>query len=132
MKTACFRGGCLTGPGHFGAMLHGVLSYLMKCAVSGTPYKCSATRANRCATTSIVSIWSVRSWAFFCRPRSGEVYNIGGGRHAYCSMLEAIAICEELAGRPMNWSYADENRTGDHIWWIATSGASNRITRHGD
>jgi CDP-paratose 2-epimerase len=38
MPTVCFRGGCLTGPRHAGAMLHGFLAYLMKCTVTGTPY----------------------------------------------------------------------------------------------
>jgi CDP-paratose 2-epimerase len=58
-------------------------------------------------------------WQFFKNPRMGQVYNIGGGRHANCSVLEAIALCEELTGRPMNWSYIDDNRIGDHIWWIS-------------
>ena len=58
-------------------------------------------------------------WHFFQAPRVAEVYNIGGGRHANCSMLEAIAMCERLTGRPMRWSYSETNRTGDHIWWIS-------------
>jgi CDP-paratose 2-epimerase len=58
-------------------------------------------------------------WHFFESPRVGEVYNIGGGRHSNCSMLEAIRIAEQLTGRPMNWSYRDENRIGDHVWWIS-------------
>jgi CDP-paratose 2-epimerase len=119
MKTACFRGGCLTGPGHSGAMLHGFLSYLMKCAVTGAPYRVLGYKGKQ-VRDNIHSADLVAAFdAFFRKPRSGEVYNIGGGRHANCSMLEAIAICEELTGRPMNWSYADENRIGDHIWWIS-------------
>jgi CDP-paratose 2-epimerase len=119
MKTACFRGGCLTGPGHSGAMLHGFLSYLMKCAVTGAPYRVLGYKGKQ-VRDNIHSADLVAAFdAFFRRPRSGEVYNIGGARHADCSMLEAIAICEELTGRPMNWSYADENRIGDHIWWIS-------------
>lgn len=35
MKTVCFRGGCLTGPGHSPTIMHGFLAYLMKCAVTG-------------------------------------------------------------------------------------------------
>jgi len=38
MHTVCFRGGCLTGPGHSGAQLHGFLAYLIKCAITNTPY----------------------------------------------------------------------------------------------
>jgi CDP-paratose 2-epimerase len=119
MKTACFRGGCLTGPGHSGAMLHGFLSYLMKCAVTGSPYKVLGYKGKQ-VRDNIHSFDLVNAfWAFFRNPRSGEVYNIGGGRQANCSMLEAIAMCEELTGRAMNWTYADESRIGDHIWWIS-------------
>jgi CDP-paratose 2-epimerase len=58
-------------------------------------------------------------WHFFQKPRVGEVYNMGGGRHSHCSMLEAIEVCERLTGRPMNWSYSEDNRAGDHIWWVS-------------
>jgi CDP-paratose 2-epimerase len=58
-------------------------------------------------------------WHFVQDPREGAVYNIGGGRHANCSMLEAISVCERLTGRPVNWSYNSQARTGDHIWWIS-------------
>ncbi len=119
MRTACFRGGCLTGPGHSGAMLHGFLSYLMKCAVTGAPYRVLGYKGKQ-VRDNIHSADLVAAFdAFFRKPRSGEVYNIGGGRHANCSMLEAIALCEQLTGRAMDWSYADENRIGDHIWWVS-------------
>jgi CDP-paratose 2-epimerase len=119
MHTACFRGGCLTGPGHSGAMLHGFLSYLMKCAVTSAPYRVLGYKGKQ-VRDNIHSADLVAAFdAFFRNPRLGEVYNIGGGRHANCSMLEAISICEQLTGRPMDWSYADENRIGDHIWWIS-------------
>ena len=119
LKTACFRGGCLTGPGHSGTQLHGFLSYLMKCAVSGQPYKVLGYKGKQ-VRDNIHSFDLVNAfWQFFKNPRMGEVYNIGGGRYANCSMLEAIALCEELTGRPINWSYVDDNRIGDHIWWIS-------------
>jgi CDP-paratose 2-epimerase len=119
MKTACFRGGCLTGPGHSGTELHGFLSYLMKCAVNGQPYKVFGYKARQ-VRDNIHSLDLVNAfWHFFQKPRSGEVYNIGGGRYANCSMLEAITLCEELTGKPMNWSYVDDNRIGDHIWYIS-------------
>jgi CDP-paratose 2-epimerase len=119
MKTAVFRGGCLTGPGHSGAELHGFLSYLMKCAVSGNRYtvfgyKGKQVRDNIHSHDLVSAFWEV-----FQAPRSGAVYNMGGGRFSNCSMLEAIRICEELAGRPMNVAYQDGNRVGDHIWWIS-------------
>ncbi len=119
MKTACFRGGCLTGPGHSGAELHGFLAYLMQCALSGTPYRVFGYKRKQ-VRDNIHSYDLVNAlWSFFRRPRVGEVYNIGGGRFCNCSMLEAMRACEERTGRPMKWSYQEENRIGDHIWWIS-------------
>jgi CDP-paratose 2-epimerase len=119
MHTACFRGGCLTGPGHAGTKLHGFLAYLAKCAVTGEPYTVlgyngKQVRDNIHAYDLVSAFWHVIQ-----RPLSGAVYNIGGSRHANCSMLEAIAACERLTTREMNWSYSEQNRTGDHIWWIS-------------
>jgi CDP-paratose 2-epimerase len=100
-------------------MLHGFLSYLMKCAVTGAPYQVLGYRGKQ-VRDNIHSHDLVNAfWAFFSNPRAAAVYNIGGGRYANCSVLEAIAVSEELTGRPMNWSYADDNRVGDHIWWIS-------------
>ncbi len=119
MKTACFRGGCLTGPGHSGAKLHGFLSYLAKCAVTGQPYTVLGYQGKQ-VRDNIHSFDLVNAfWHFVQAPRSGEVYNIGGSRHSNCSMIEAIRLCERLTGRPMAWSYSDDNRVGDHIWWIS-------------
>jgi CDP-paratose 2-epimerase len=126
MRTACFRGGCLTGPGHSGTQLHGFLAYLMKCAVTGTPYTVFGYKGKQ-VRDNIHSADLIHAFAeFFREPRSGAVYNIGGGRHSNCSMLEAIAICEEITGREMNWTYADANRSGDHIWWISDVGKFSR------
>jgi CDP-paratose 2-epimerase len=119
LKTACFRGGCLTGPGHSGAELHGFLSYLVKCAVTGRPYTVFGYKGKQ-VRDNIHSFDLVSAfWHFFQAPRSGEVYNMGGGPQSNCSMLEAIAIVERLTGRPMQWSYSDTNRAGDHIWWVS-------------
>jgi CDP-paratose 2-epimerase len=119
MRTVCFRGGCLTGPGHSGTMLHGFLAYLAKCAVTGEPYTVLGYKGKQ-VRDNIHSYDLVNAfWQFIQAPRCGAVYNIGGSRHSNCSMLEAILACERLTGRPMNWSYSDQNRTGDHIWWIS-------------
>jgi CDP-paratose 2-epimerase len=119
LKTACFRGGCLTGPGHSGAELHGFLSYLVKCAVTGRPYTVFGYKGKQ-VRDNIHSFDLVSAfWHFFEAPRSGEVYNLGGGPQSNCSMLEAIAIVERLTGRPMEWTYSDTNRAGDHIWWVS-------------
>ncbi|MGH7304513.1 MAG: NAD-dependent epimerase/dehydratase family protein [Candidatus Rokuibacteriota bacterium] len=119
LRTACFRGGCLTGSGHSATQLHGFLAYLLKCAVTDAPYsvfgyKGKQVRDNIHAADLIEAFWS-----FFRRPRVGEVFNIGGGRPANCSLIEAIAVAEGLTGQPMKWSYVETNRTGDHIWWIS-------------
>jgi CDP-paratose 2-epimerase len=119
LKTACFRAGCLTGPGHSGTMLHGFLSYLVKCAVTGEPYRVLGYKGKQ-VRDNIHSLDLVNAfWCFFQNPRSAAVYNIGGARHANCSMLEAIKMCADLTGRPMNYSYVADNRLGDHIWWIS-------------
>ncbi len=119
LRTACFRGGCLTGPAHSGTELHGFLAYLMACAISGNPYTVFGYKAKQ-VRDNIHSRDVVRAlWAFFQRPRSAEVYNLGGGRFANCSMLEAIRLCEELTERKMNWNYSEQNRAGDHIWYIS-------------
>ncbi|MBL9079569.1 MAG: NAD-dependent epimerase/dehydratase family protein [Planctomycetes bacterium] len=119
MKTACFRGGCLTGPGHSGTQLHGFLAYLVKCAITGAPYTVFGYGGKQVRDNIHSHDLVAAFWHFFQKPRSGEVYNIGGGRHSNCSMREAIAMCEELTGRPMQWSYNATNRAGDHIWWIS-------------
>ena len=119
LRTACFRGGCLTGPNHAGTQLHGFLAYLMKCAITGTPYTVYGYRGKQ-VRDNIHSADLIAAFReLFEQPRSGEVYNIGGGRFSNCSVLEAIAMCEELTGRAMRWGYDDRNRAGDHIWWIS-------------
>ena len=119
MKTAVFRGGCLTGPGHSGAELHGFLAYLMKCAMTGGQYRIFGYKGKQ-VRDNIHAADLVRCFLEVVRaPRAGAVYNIGGGRHSNCSMQEAITLCGEIAGRPMNTVYLDENRIGDHIWWIS-------------
>jgi CDP-paratose 2-epimerase len=119
MKTACFRGGCLTGPNHSGAKLHGFLSYLMKCTVTGDPYTIFGYKGKQ-VRDNIHSHDLVNALYHFYRdPRVGEVYNIGGGRFSNCSMLEAVRLCEEIAGKKLNWTYSESNRSGDHVWWIS-------------
>ena len=119
MKTGVFRGGCLTGPNHSGAQLHGFLSYLMKCAITGQHYTIFGYKGKQ-VRDNIHSYDLVNMfWHFYQNPRAGEVYNAGGGRHANCSMLEAIAVCEEISGNKMNFSYSETNRIGDHIWYIS-------------
>jgi CDP-paratose 2-epimerase len=119
MKTGVFRGGCLTGPNHSGAQLHGFLAYLMKCAISGSHYSIFGYKGKQ-VRDNIHSFDLVNMfWNYYQAPREGEVYNAGGGRFSNCSMLEAIEWCEKISGNKMNYSYAETNRIGDHIWYIS-------------
>lgn len=119
MRTGVFRGGCLTGPAHSGAELHGFLAYLVRCAVTGRPYtifgyKGKQVRDNIHSTDLVQCFWH------FCRnPRPGAVYNIGGSRYSNCSMIEAIDLIEEISGHRVHYTLSDEARSGDHIWWIS-------------
>jgi len=119
MKTVCFRGGCLTGPGHSGAKLHGFLAYLVKCAVLGIPYTILGYKGKQVRDNIHAHDLVNMFWHYIQAPRPGEVYNAGGGRHANCSILEAVAITERLVGRKMNLQSTTENRIGDHIWYIS-------------
>lgn len=119
MKTGVFRGGCLTGPNHSGTQLHGFLSYLMKCAISGDHYTIFGYKGKQVRDNIHSSDLINMFWHFYQEPRKGEVYNAGGGRESNCSMKEAIEICEELTGSEMKYSYTSDNRIGDHIWWIS-------------
>jgi CDP-paratose 2-epimerase len=119
MPTVSFRGGCLTGPAHAGTELHGFLSYLMICTVSGRPYRVFGYKGKQ-VRDNIHSYDLVEAFVEFMRAaRAAEVYNIGGSRYSNCSMLEAIDLCEEISGRKLSWSYEDSARAGDHIWWIS-------------
>jgi CDP-paratose 2-epimerase len=119
MRTVCFRGGCLTGPNHAGAMLHGFLSYLMRCTMTGDSYTVFGYGGKQ-VRDNIHSADLVAAFQEFHRnPRPAAVYNIGGGRDSNCSMIEAIEMCEEIAGRELNWTLSDRNRIGDHRWWIS-------------
>jgi CDP-paratose 2-epimerase len=119
MATACFRGGCLTGPRHAGTRLHGFLSYLMRCTVTGERYAVYGYGGKQ-VRDNLHSADLVRAFeAFHAGPRAAAVYNIGGGRESNCSMLEAIALCEEIAGRRLDYELLEEARIGDHKWWIS-------------
>ena len=119
MNVGIFRGGCLTGPNHSGTQLHGFLSYLMKCAITGDHYTVFGYKGKQVRDN--IHAWDLVNmfWHFHQAPRQGEVYNAGGGRFSNCSMTEAIAICEKITGKLMNYSYSETNRIGDHIWWIS-------------
>ncbi|MFA7273187.1 MAG: NAD-dependent epimerase/dehydratase family protein [Crocinitomicaceae bacterium] len=119
LKTGVFRGGCLTGPNHSGAKLHGFLSYLMQRTITGSSYTIFGYKGKQVRDN--IHSWDLVNmfWHFYLKPRPGEVYNAGGGRFSNCSMLEAIKMCEDIAGKKLPYTYSKENRIGDHIWYIS-------------
>ncbi|HEV2974862.1 MAG TPA: NAD-dependent epimerase/dehydratase family protein [Solirubrobacteraceae bacterium] len=120
MPTVCFRGGCLTGPNHAGTMLHGFLSYLMRATVVGAPYTVFGYGGKQ-VRDNIHSADLVAAFEHFHLDAhaGGAVYNIGGGRLCNCSMLEAIDLCQQIAGRELDWTLSERHRIGDHRWWIS-------------
>jgi len=119
MPTVCFRAGCVTGPRHAGAELHGFLAYLMKCVATETPYTIHGYGGKQVRDNIHCADLVAAFEAFIAEPRQAAVYNIGGGRHANCSMLEAIAICERIAATKLDWAHGETARIGDHRWWIS-------------
>jgi CDP-paratose 2-epimerase len=120
MNVGIFRGGCLTGPNHAGAELHGFLSYLVKCIVNDKPYTIFGYKGKQVRDN--IHSWDLVNmfWHFHQNPKKGEVYNAGGGRDNSTSILEAINTINRIAGT--NWSnytISEENRIGDHIWYIS-------------
>jgi len=119
MNVGVFRGGCLTGPSHSGVELHGFLSYLVKCTVTGGKYKVFGYKAKQ-VRDNIHSHDVIRAFEEFAKnPRPGEVYNMGGGRENSVSMIEAIDLIQEKTGNRIQWTYKDEARKGDHICYIS-------------
>jgi len=119
LHTSVYRGGCLTGPNHSGAQLHGFLAYLVKCIATGTKYTIFGYKGKQ-VRDNIHSFDLVNMfWHFYQNPRCGEVYNAGGGRHSNVSMLEAIEKVEAVVGKKAKYEYVDQNRIGDHIWYIS-------------
>ena len=119
MRTVAFRGGCLTGPAHAGAELHGFLAYLVKACAEGRPYRVFGYKAKQVRDNLHARDLVEAFWSFVQAPRSGEAYNMGGGNTSNCSMLEAIEISQRHVGRKLDWTYQEEARVGDHIWWIS-------------
>jgi CDP-paratose 2-epimerase len=119
LKTGIFRCGCITGPGHAGAELHGFLSYLVKCVVTGRPYMIHGYEGKQVRDNIHAYDLVNAFWHFYQAPQPGTVYNLGGSRHSNCSVLEAIRDAEELSGRRLRWTLSEQARSGDHIWWIS-------------
>ena len=119
MKTGIFRGGCLTGPAHSSTQLHGFLAYLAKCVVNGNPYTVFGYKGKQ-VRDNIHSHDLINCfWEFYKKPKKGEVFNIGGGLHSNCSIIEAINIIEEITNQKIKIFMNRNNRIGDHIWYVS-------------
>ena len=121
LKTACFRAGCITGPTHSGAKLHGFLSYLVKSCVKKKSYTIIGYKGKQVRDNIHSSDLIQCFWNYFKKPRIGEAYNIGGGRMSNCSVLEALKIVEQLTNIPIIKKKIKQNRVGDHIWYISNT-----------
>lgn len=118
LATGAFRGGCLTGSSHSGAELHGFLAYLVQCIVTGRSYAIYGYKGKQ-VRDNIHSVDVINAfYRFYQKPRPGEVYNIGGGRNSNVSIMEAIAMIEKRTGKKAKTIYKEQNRVGDHIWYI--------------
>ena len=119
MPTVCFRGGCLTGPNHSGAELHGFLAYLARAAKEGRTYRIFGYKGKQVRDN--IHSYDVCSaiMAFAERPSAAAVYNLGGGRENSVSVLEAIARFEDLLGVTVPTEYVPDARRGDHICYIS-------------
>ena len=119
LKTVCFRGGCLTGPNHSGAKLHGFLSYLVKISLAKKKYSLIGYKGKQVRDNLHSHDLVNAFWEFFKKPTSGEVYNMGGGRYSNCSIIEALDLVEEIANIKIKRDILKKPRVGDHIWYIS-------------
>ena len=118
LKTVCFRAGCITGPNHSGAKLHGFLSYLIKQSLLKKEYTILGYKGKQ-VRDNLHSFDLINCfWEYFKKPKKGMVYNIGGGRFSNCSILEAISEIEYIAKIKIKRKFIKQNRIGDHIWYI--------------
>ena len=121
LKTVSFRGGCITGPNHSGAQLHGFLSYLVKLTSTKKKYTIIGYKGKQ-VRDNLHSLDLVKCfWEFYKKPKKGEVYNIGGGRFSSCSIIEALNEVETQLKVNIKKKFIAKNRIGDHIWYITNN-----------
>ena len=119
LKTACFRAGCITGPNHSGAKLHGFLSYLVKASLQNREYSLIGYKGKQVRDNIHSQDLVACFWEFYKKPGCGEVYNTGGGRYSNCSIIEALNLVEKIARIKIKRKILKQNRIGDHIWYVS-------------
>lgn len=119
LKTGIFRGGCLTGPAHSSAELHGFLAYLVLSIANGAEYTIFGYKGKQVRDN--IHSYDVANafYHFYQYPKNGEVYNLGGSRHSNVSIMEAIEKIEKILDKKAKVKYNSKNRMGDHIWYIS-------------
>ena len=127
LKTVCFRAGCITGPNHSGAKLHGFLSYLVKASLNKKKYSLIGYKGKQVRdnihSNDLVNCF----WEFYKKPKKGEIYNIGGGRYSNCSIIEALNLVEKMTNISIKRDFIKKPRVGDHIWYISNF---NKFKKH--
>jgi CDP-paratose 2-epimerase len=126
MRTGVFRGGCLTGPSHSAAELHGFLAYLVLCAMRGQKYTVFGYKGKQVRDNIHSRDLIEAFWQYFQAPRCAAVYNIGGARHSNISILEAIDMIQNISGRKLTYELSDQARSGDHVWYVSDVRAFQR------
>lgn len=119
LKTVCFRAGCITGPNHSGAKLHGFLSYLVKTCLKNKKYTLIGYKGKQVRDNIHSSDLVNCFWEFYKKPSIGDVFNVGGGRYSNCSIIEAINYIEKFTNLSIKKQIIKKNRIGDHIWYIS-------------
>ncbi len=127
LKTVCFRAGCITGPNHSGAKLHGFLSYLVKVSLNKKKYSLIGYKGKQVRDNIHSNDLINCFWEFYKKPRKGEIYNIGGGRYSNCSIIEALNLVEEMTNISIKRDFIKKPRVGDHIWYISNL---NKFKKH--
>ena len=122
LNTLILRAGCITGPAHSSAELHGFLSYLVKSCIKFKKYNLIGyggmqVRDNIHSHDLVNCFWNFYKFGY----KKGEVYNIGGGRSGSCSILEAIRFVENYKKIYIKKNYIKKSRTGDHKWYITSN-----------
>lgn len=116
VTTGIFRMGCITGRRHEGAEQHGFLAYLAKCIKEGKMYKIFGYKGKQVRDQIHAYDLVNAFYSFILKPKSGEVYNMGGGYERAVSPLSAGKLISEKVEKPFLYEYVEEPRFGDRQW----------------
>jgi CDP-paratose 2-epimerase len=115
MPAAAFRLTGIYGPNQFGGEDHGWVANFAIRALLGMPITIFGT-GKQLRDILYASDAAEAFAAFYRRPAAG-VYNVGGGLENRISLLESIALIEELTGRKADVQF-QEGRFGDLRYFV--------------